>query len=196
MNPSGRTIDEKVFRRFPVLETGRLHLRPLHRRDASGLFALRTDPKVMQYMDAKPFRSVQEACDWIVTYRRRFRKKESLVWALVTKAEERFIGYAGFWRMMPEQLRAEIAYAILPSDWGVGLMSEATQAILDFAFQRLRVHSIEANINPDNLRSRKLLEKFGFSQEAHFRENYFFEGQFIDTVIFSILEQDWQERGD
>ena len=194
MSPSGRKIDNRVFRRFPLLETGRLRLRPLHRQDAFDLLALRTDPDVMRYMDVKPFRSVQEARQWIATYRQRFRKKKSLVWALATKSDDRFIGYAGFWRMMPEQLRAEIAYAILPSDWGKGLMSEAMQAMLDFGFQQLRVHSIEANINPENLRSRKLLEKFGFSQEAHFRENYFFEGQFIDTVVFSILEQDWKEK--
>jgi len=194
LSPSNRKIEEKVFRRFPVLETGRLLLRPLQRRDAFDMFALRTDPDVMRYMDVKAFRSVREARQWIAAYRLRFRKRKALVWALAMKADDRFIGYAGFWRMMPEQLRAEVAYALMPSDWGKGLMSEALPAILDFGFQRLRVHSIEADINPGNLKSRQLLERFGFSQEAHFRENYFFDGRFIDTDVFSILEQDWKER--
>jgi ribosomal-protein-alanine N-acetyltransferase len=53
----------------------------------------------------------------------------------------------------------------------------------------MNLHSIEANINPENIASRKLLEKTGFVREAYFKENYFFNGKFIDSEIYSLLNK-------
>ena len=70
---------------------------------------------------------------------------------------------------------------------GKGLVSEALQTVLDFAFNQMHVHSIEANINPFNDRSRNLLIKNGFIKEAYFRENYFYNGKFLDSEIYSLI---------
>lgn len=70
-----------------------------------------------------------------------------------------------------------------------GIMFEAIQKVTAFGFDSMKLHSIEANINPENMASKKLLEKAGFTKEAHFKENYFFNGRFIDSAIYSLLNK-------
>jgi len=74
-----------------------------------------------------------------------------------------------------------------PDFWGKGIMKEALLAAIDFGFNQMNLHSIEAHINPDNTASGMLLEKVGFVREAYFKEDFFFRGEFIDTAIYSLL---------
>jgi ribosomal-protein-alanine N-acetyltransferase len=62
-----------------------------------------------------------------------------------------------------------------------------------FGFNEINLHSIEANVNPANERSKKVLEKIGFKREAYFRENYLFNKKFLDSIIYSLLEKDLQQ---
>ncbi len=68
-------------------------------------------------------------------------------------------------------------------------MSEALEAVINYAFNTLKLHSIEANINPENNASRQLLIKAGFNKEAYFKENYYFNGHFIDSEIYSLIHK-------
>jgi ribosomal-protein-alanine N-acetyltransferase len=67
-------------------------------------------------------------------------------------------------------------------------MSETLKTMLTFAFEQFGLHSISANVNPNNESSIRLLEKNNFVQEAYFKEDYFFDGKYIDSLIFSLLE--------
>ena len=78
-----------------------------------------------------------------------------------------------------------------PAFWGKGFMKEALIAVLDFGFRKLGLHSFQANINPENERSGKLLKQLGFVKEAYFRENYYFNGKYLDSEIYSLLERDF-----
>ena len=66
-------------------------------------------------------------------------------------------------------------------------MDEALKAVLHYGFYTMKLHSVEANIDPENATSKKLLERNGFIREAYYKENYFFEGKFIDSAIYSLL---------
>jgi ribosomal-protein-alanine N-acetyltransferase len=66
-------------------------------------------------------------------------------------------------------------------------VQEAVMAVMEYGFQTMRLHSVEANINPANRTSRKLLVKNSFVQEGFFKENYYFNGKFLDSVIYSLL---------
>ena len=100
---------------------------------------------------------------------------------------------AGFWRIDKDHFRAEIGYDLAPERWGRGIMPEALRPILGFGFATLGLHSVEANIDPANGGSRRVLEKLGFAQEGYFRENYYLpdEDRFTDTATFSLLAGDW-----
>ena len=67
-------------------------------------------------------------------------------------------------------------------------MQEAIEPVIDWGFNTIQLHSIEATVNPDNIASKNILLKNGFVQEAYFKENFYYEGQFLDTVIFSLLK--------
>ena len=89
--------------------------------------------------------------------------------------------------LQKENFRAEIGYALLPDYYKKGIADEALKAVIDYGFNTMNLHSIEANLNPDNIASAELLEKNNFEKEAYFKENYYFEGKFIDSLIYSLL---------
>ena len=97
------------------------------------------------------------------------------------------IGTIGFWRITKEHYRAEIGYALHPDFHRKGITQEAMIEVLNYGFEMIRLHSVEANVNPNNEASKKLLEKNKFVQEAYFKENYFSNGQFLDSAIYSLL---------
>jgi ribosomal-protein-alanine N-acetyltransferase len=72
-------------------------------------------------------------------------------------------------------------------------MTEAIGAVLGFGFTTMGLHSVEAQIHPENTGSRRVLEKLGFVQEGYFRENFYepADGSFTDTAVFSLLQADW-----
>jgi len=72
-----------------------------------------------------------------------------------------------------------------PQLQGKGFMQEAMQVVLDHGFRVMKLHSVEANVNPRNIDSIKLLERNHFVKEAHFKENYYYNGRFLDSVIYS-----------
>ena len=91
------------------------------------------------------------------------------------------------WQFKKEHYRAEVGYVLFPNYWRKGIMKEALLKVLDFGFQTIRLHSIEAHISPDNAASAALLESAGFKREAYFKENIHFRGNFLDTAIYSKL---------
>ncbi len=174
---------------FPVLETKRLTLRAVRAADADAIFAIRSNPDVFRYCGAKPYESREQAEHKIVELDNAFRAESGIRWGLVTKEDGRLIGSAGYWRMAREHFRSEIGYELAPDVWGKGYMVEALEAILRYGFAALRLHSVEADVEPSNAASVRVLEKLGFQREGLIRENFFFEGKFYDTLIYSLLKR-------
>ena len=78
---------------------------------------------------------------------------------------------------------------ILPDYHNQGIVTEVLEAIIDYGFDDMNLHSLEAVIDPKNIASEKVLIKNGFIKEAHLIENEFAEGKFWDTVIYSLLKR-------
>jgi [ribosomal protein S5]-alanine N-acetyltransferase len=185
-------INDDVFNVFPKLETKRLLLMEFVKNDSEELFKMRTDERVLKYLDRDPHKSVTESELMIEGMIKTYNSKEGINWIIRNKETVNVIGYIGYWRMRKEDIRAEIGYAMKPEYWGNGYMQEALNKVIEFGFNEFCLHSIEANVNPDNASSIKLLEKFGFKKEAYFKEDYFYNGKFCDSVIYSLLETDFQ----
>jgi ribosomal-protein-alanine N-acetyltransferase len=180
-------LNEDVFEIFPVLETDRLVLRQITLDDAEALFQIYSDPQVMRYWGSAPLQSIDEARRKIEGINAAWRAKEGIRWGIIRKGSDRLIGSGGHWRLIKKHFRSEIGYELMTDYWGQGIMTEALGAILRFGFETLGLHSVEAQIDPQNLASRKVLEKLGFLQEGYLRENYCFDGTFTDTALFSLL---------
>jgi ribosomal-protein-alanine N-acetyltransferase len=178
---------------FPGLETQRLRLQQIRSDDTEILFKLRTDSQIMKFMDTVPLKSVPEAREMISYISRNFIENRIPLWAIRLKEdkEKRMIGYAGYIRCREAHFRAETAYVLDSAYWGRGLMTEAFRAVLDYGFENMELHSVEASVNPANTASIKLLEKFNFRREAYFKESIYYDGKFLDDAVYSLLKSNF-----
>ena len=183
-------INKSIFKKFPDLGSERLFFRKIVASDAKDLFSIRTNDEVMRFMDVNRFKSISDAEKMIGSIEESYKNESGINWGILEKDSNIFVGYFGFFRLIPEHCRAEIGYALNAKYWGKGYMNETINRMVRFGFKIMRLHSIEANINPRNERSKKVLEKIGFKKEAYFRENYLFNDRFLDSVIYSLLEKD------
>ena len=177
---------------FPTLHTDRLTLRELRDDDVPAAFRLFSDPVAMRYIGKAPHTTHLDTLDFVRRNQLLFPAHEGVGWAMSLRGdgELTFIGYAGHWRLMKQHLRSEIGYQMLPGHWGKGLMTEALRAILRFGFDRMGLNSVEAQIDPANTRSKKTLERLGFSQDGLLRESYYFAGEYTDTGVFTLLKRE------
>ncbi|MBE2290175.1 MAG: GNAT family N-acetyltransferase [Chitinophagaceae bacterium] len=175
------------FDPFPILSTERLVLRRLSVDDGPEIFHHRSDPALNEYLDRAPCASLDEAVAFIRMVNAAIDDNNNVTWGITLKGHGRIIGSIALWRIEKENYRAELGYTLETAQQGKGLMSEALAAVLEHAFGKMGLHSIEANINPANSPSKVLLERHGFIREAYFRENYYHNGHFFDSAIYSLL---------
>ncbi len=172
---------------FPNLETSRLVLRQIVVDDAGEILALRSDDRVMQFIGRPKMTSLEEARAWIEKFDTALAQSEGITWAITLKTEKKLVGTIGFWRLEKEHYRGEIGYLLNPDLQGKGIMHEAFAPVLNYGFDKMKLHSVEANVYPENTSSIRILEKNGFVQEGYFKENYFHDGIFTDTVVYSLV---------
>jgi ribosomal-protein-alanine N-acetyltransferase len=172
---------------FPVLGTERLILREIVPEDAEIMYAIRMDDRYYQFIDnpQKPTREevkekVQRAIDLS-------KNNEGISWGIELKNNSKLIGSVDYWRMIKAHHRCEIGYMLHPDYYQQGLMYEALMATIAYAFKHIKLHTIEANISPENIASIKLVEKCGFEREGLLKESYLYNGNFLDTAIYCLL---------
>ena len=179
------------FDSFPVLATERLILREQTINDAATLFLMRNNDEIMQYIDREKPKSVQDSEKAIALMADGYAQDKNLVWAIALKEKPNLmIGSIGYYRTDFANYRAEIGYMLIPAYWRQGIIAEALKQTIAFGFEEMKLHSISANINPGNNPSRQILLKHNFVKEAYFREDYYFNGKFLDSEIYSLLQKD------
>jgi ribosomal-protein-alanine N-acetyltransferase len=177
------------FSPFPIIETDRLVLRRITNDDVNEVFELRSNPETMKYIPRPLVKNTKEALEHIAMIEDKIVTNIGINWGISLKENQKLLGIIGFYRMQPENYRAEIGYILLPEFHGKGLIPEAVNRLITYGFNDLNLHSIEAVIDPENFASEKVLQKCGFVKEAHFKESEFYEGKFLDKVIYSLLNK-------
>ena len=102
------------FTPFPVLNTDRLFLRSINHEDAEAIFSIRSDSRVMEYLDRPLAKTIEDAHELIGRIEHSLTENEGITWAITLKDDPRLIGTIGFWRLMKEHFRAEIGYLLHP----------------------------------------------------------------------------------
>jgi RimJ/RimL family protein N-acetyltransferase len=87
----------------------------------------------------------------------------------------------------------EIGYALVPSERGKGYCTEAVRILVDYLFLSKDIARIQVQTDPRNVASQKVLEKVGFNKEGTLRKSYFMWGEWTDSLIYSILREEWKE---
>lgn len=178
---------------FPRLRGKRMCLRGPTPGDTDDLFALFSDPGVMRYWSRGPMRERGEAEGLIGEILEAFERRELINWVIVGR-DDRAIGTCTLFRFDPRHRRAEVGYALRSDHWGRGLASEAATLAIDWALQALDLHRIEADIDPRNDASRRLLERLGFRSEGVLRERSFVGDDATDSQLFGVLASEWRGR--
>lgn len=183
-------MDELSFIPFPEIATTRLLLRQLKPADDQTLFMLRSNREAMKYIDRPIAASVDDARDLMARMDQGLADNSGIVWMICLKDQpDDVIGTIGYHRIDKPNYRAEIGYMLHPDFHRKGLMQEAIMPVINYGFDAMKLHSIEANVNPNNEASIGILLKNGFLKEAHYRENYFYNGRFLDSAVYSLLDQ-------
>lgn len=175
------------FSPFPVIETERLILNRVTESDIREVFELRSNPENMKYIPRPLVKNNEDALEHIKMIDEKIENNTGINWGIRLKDNPKLLGIIGFYRLQPENYRAEIGYMLSPDFHGRGIVPEAIIVLINFGFKDLNLHSIEAVIDPENYASEKVLQKCGFVKEAHLREAEFWEGKFLDIVVYSLL---------
>ncbi len=178
---------------FPNLSSERLHFRRLTIDDAQEIFELRSNPETMKYIPRPLAITTDDALKHINLINDKIDENIDINWAITEKNNDKCIGIIGFFSTQPENFRTELGYMLLPEYHNKGYVTESVKTLLNYAFHTLNFNSIEATINPDNVASEKVLQKNGFVKEAHLAENFYHNGKFIDSVIYSLLKRNYKK---
>jgi [ribosomal protein S5]-alanine N-acetyltransferase len=169
------------FTSFPVLITNRLTLRQLTIDDQQDIHALRSDPTINKYLGRTPSRTIDDAITFINTVTDNIAKNNSAYWAITQTETNAFLGTIGLFEFSENTDSCEIGFELMTPFQGQGIMKEAAEKVIDYAFHSLKVQKIIAVTHKDNMSSVKLLEKLNFQQtDELFKEN-------PDCVIFNMI---------
>jgi RimJ/RimL family protein N-acetyltransferase len=113
---------------------------------------------------------------------------------IIEKKDGSKIGFIGhFYVLHVAGKQLEIGYSLVPSERGKGYCTEATQLMVDYLFLSKDTMRIQAQTDPRNVASNKLLEKVGFKKEGTLRKSFFMRGEWVDSYIYSILREEWKQ---
>lgn len=180
------------FTPFPILESERLRFRKLTDADAPEILELRGSLETMKFIPRPLLVDIEGALAHIKMINDKIDENTDINWAVTEKSNDKCIGIMGFFRTQPEHFRTELGYMILPQHKGKGYVTEGVNTLLNFAFNELNFHSIEAVIDSRHIASERVLIKNGFTKEAHFKENFYYNNEFTDTVIYSLLKRNFK----
>ncbi|GAH43735.1 unnamed protein product, partial [marine sediment metagenome] len=144
------------------LVTERLVIRPLVDKDVEELFAIYSDPEVMKFWSTIPWTKLAQAKELIDENAEAFKTGSHIQFGIEAKVEQNLMGTCILFNFSEQCKRAEIGYILGKPFWGHGYMSEAISALINYAFSDMELHRIEADIDPRNLPSLKLLKRLGF----------------------------------
>jgi [ribosomal protein S5]-alanine N-acetyltransferase len=152
----------KYFTPFPILTTERLTLRQLLINDEEDIFTLRSDSEINKYLDRPLSHTIENARNFINTVNENINKNISLYWAVTLSESNKFVGTICLYGFSDENDNCEIGYELLTNFQGQGIMKEAVEKVIDYAFNKIKVQKIEAFLHRNNLLSINLLEKLLF----------------------------------
>jgi [ribosomal protein S5]-alanine N-acetyltransferase len=175
-----------------VLEGGRIELRPLLAKDAEDMFAYVSDPDVTHYLPWEPALSVDSVRPFLIEQTGRRRRGESVGFSIFWKATGTMIGSTDLMDLKVIKGQAELGYLLSKSYWGLGLMTEAARLTINFGFECLKLKTIIAWADEENIASRRVMEKLGMERSGE--ERRIVKGVVRPYVCYAINRAQWQGK--
>ncbi len=179
---------------LPTLDTPRLRLRHVEPRDVPALFEVFGDAEVTRYWSHPPLDNPAAAEVYRADIEDGFQSRALFQWAVCARADDRLVGTCTLAGWSRPHRRAELGYALGRAHWGHGLAQEAVGAALRFGFGAMALHRVEADVDPENEASVRLLERLGFAREGLLRERWWTYGLARHTYLYGLLRTDAAAR--
>jgi len=176
-----------------TLESARLTLRWMTEDDVEGHYAVFSDPVVARYWSSEPWTDIEQARQGIAATMAAYADGSGLRFGIVLRETGELIGNVSLHHFFEQNRRCEIGYALASKYWGQGYATEALRAAIQHGFDALNLNRIEADIDPRNIGSGRVLEKLGFRKEGFMPERWIVFGEFADTVNYGLLRRYWDE---
>ena len=178
----------------PTLRTARLRLRPFTAADTDAIFALQSNPRVLRYWDAPPWRERTQAERFIARCQQMAQEGSGARLAIERSADDQFIGWCVLMNWDAKYRSALLGYCLDERAWGQGFATEAATALLQWAFNTLDLNRVQSEVDTRNVASGRVLEKLGFLHEGTLRENCIVEGEVSDSWVYGLLRREWEQR--
>jgi RimJ/RimL family protein N-acetyltransferase len=175
-----------------IVETERLYLRKFLLKDASALFKLNNNPNVLQYTGDVPFKNILDAENFIKNYSH-YDDYNMGRWAVCEKRQGELIGWCGL-KYHPEEDFIDVGYRFFEKHWNNGYATEATKAVLSYAFNKLRIQNIYAYVNKKNTASIEVVKKSGLQfhkeciHEGHLTKIFHIKNTLVEVKKISASE--------
>ena len=178
-----------------ILTTKRLVLREFEEEDWQAVLTYQSDPRYLRYYPWTS-RSEQDARMYVqqLLAQQQEEPRTKFQLAITLASNGQLIGNAGIRMKTAQDREADIGYELDPRSWGYGYATEVADAFLTFGFRELGLHRIWAWCIAENTASAHVLEKVGMRQEGRLRENRWMKDRWWDTLLYAILEHEWQNR--
>ncbi len=178
-----------------ILTTQRLVLRDFVKEDWPAVLAYQQKPLYLRFYpwaERRP-ENVQEMIEmWLSQQQETPRVKFQLAATLRITGE--LIGNCGLRLKEAGAHEGGIGFELDPDYWGQGYATEAAQAMVEFGFSEFGLHRIWARCLADNSRSARVLERLGMRLEGRLRQNEYFKGRWWDTLLYGLLDDEWQAQ--
>ena len=177
---------------LPTLEAPRVRLRWLGESDVDALFRIFSDGPMMRYWSTTPMKERAEAVDLLQRIHRQFAERSAFQWGVERKEDGELLGTCTLFAFHRANARAEIGYCLRSPHWKQGYMGEGLTVLIDYAFASLKLHRLEADVDPANSSSLRILERMGFQREGLLRERWNVGGVIADSVMLGLLAREWR----
>jgi RimJ/RimL family protein N-acetyltransferase len=177
---------------LPVLSGEEVKLREMRTSDAPSLFAMVATDEVARFISPPP--TTVEGFEHFIAWTHRQRSAAAYAcFAVTLKGYDTAIGIFQVRELEPGFVTAEWGFAISSAFWGTGVFKASAALVLEFAFETLGVHRLEARAAVRNGRGTAALRKLGAVQEGLLRKSFLRNGEYLDQALYTILADDWRE---
>ncbi len=183
---------KKFLTDMPIINCSNFILRPIESQDATDMFEYCSDLKVVQNLTFTTHSSVRETKKCIDTlFLTRPSNNMPAVYAICFKENNKMIGTCNFGAFNTENKYATIGYALNRKYWNKGIMTEAVQNLIKVGFEYLKLKRISVTVKPNNAKSKKVIEKCGFTPEGIQYNTFFVKNKTEDILIYAITKNSY-----
>lgn len=178
---------------LPALEGDHVRLRQSEERDVPDLLAVFGDAEQLRYWSHGPLPDLEAAHTYYRGMLSGLEDRSLFQWAVTEPVADRLVGTVTLVDWDRQNRRCETGFILHPSVQGKGLASDAVRTALRFAFDEMGLERVEADVDPENVASSRLLERLGFVLEGRLRRRWLTFGTWKDSLFYGLLKGDFED---